>query len=85
MRKISIPWRRSLYPILLLLILSPALALSATEQLNHAPDCANAAASPSSLWPANHKFTEIGITGTTDPDNDPLHIAVQCIYQDEEL
>ncbi len=49
------------------------------------PNCSNAKALPSALWPPNHKFKKIKITGVTDPDNEPLDILVESIYQDEPV
>ncbi|MHB1351665.1 MAG: putative Ig domain-containing protein, partial [Desulfobulbaceae bacterium] len=72
-----------LLTVLLFLSLIPGAALA--QELNLAPDCGNASASPSSLWPVNHKFVDIDILGVTDPDSDPFSVEVQCILQDEEL
>ena len=47
------------------------------------PVCTAAVASPSSLWPPNHKFVAIAINGVTDPDRDPVTITVTQIWQDE--
>jgi hypothetical protein len=73
----------SLVALLLLGCFQPGRIIAA--ELNLAPDCSNAIASSSTLWPVNHKLTDISINGVTDPDGDPLTIAVQCILQDEEL
>jgi len=71
--------------VVLLFISSLLPGLSPAAELNLAPDCSNASASPLSLWPVNHKFVDIDINGVVDPDNDPLGISIQCILQDEEL
>lgn len=73
----------SLVVLLFLACFQPGLIIAA--ELNLAPACSSASASPVTLWPVNHKFTGITITGVTDPDGDPLSIAIQCILQDEEL
>ncbi|PKB64150.1 MAG: hypothetical protein BZY80_03705 [SAR202 cluster bacterium Io17-Chloro-G2] len=52
---------------------------------NNPPDCSKAAPSVSSLWPPNHKFKPVNITGVTDPDEDPITINVDSIMQDEPV
>lgn len=52
---------------------------------NVAPDCAAAFASPATLWPANGRLVPITISGVTDPDGDPLTLAVTGVRQDEAL
>jgi hypothetical protein len=37
------------------------------------------------LWPPNHKFVQIHITGITDADDDPVSVTVNRITQDEPL
>lgn len=49
------------------------------------PDCSNAQPSLDFLWPPNHKFVNIDILGVTDPDGDPISIAIDSIFQDEPL
>lgn len=58
---------------------------TSTSNLNAAPDCSKAVASPKSLWPVNHKFQKINFLGVTDPNGDPLDLRVKCIFQDEPL
>jgi VCBS repeat-containing protein len=54
------------------------------KPVNDEPDCSAAAANPSSIWPPNHKFVTIGITGLTDPDGGKVSVKkVTSIYQDE--
>lgn len=53
--------------------------------VNCSPDCSNAAPSIATLWPVNHKFVPITITGVTDPDGDPVTITIDSIYQDEPV
>jgi cysteine-rich repeat protein len=50
---------------------------------NTPPDCMGAAASLGSLWPPNHKYVSIGIEGVSDPDGDPVSVAITSIFQDE--
>jgi hypothetical protein len=52
---------------------------------NQPPDCSNAFADPGMLWPPNHKFADIAITGVTDPDGDAVTLEVTRISQDEPL
>jgi len=59
---------------------------SATCQLeNQPPVCTSATASPSTLWPPNHKMVDIAITGVTDPDGNPVTITANSITQDEAV
>ncbi len=53
------------------------------EPNNVAPDVNNAYPSKECLWPPNGKFTEIKIEGVTDPNDDPVQIAVVSITSDE--
>ncbi len=52
---------------------------------NQPPDCSDASASPSSLWPPNHQFVPVQVIGVTDPDGDPVTITVNSIFQDEPV
>ncbi len=49
------------------------------------PSCANAVASPSLLWPANHKFVSIQISGIVNPAPGAVTISVTSIFQDEPV
>jgi hypothetical protein len=53
--------------------------------LNHAPDCAAAAASPARLWPPNNKFVPVALGGITDAEGDALTLTVTDIRQDEPV
>lgn len=53
--------------------------------INQPPDCSAAAASPSTIWPPNHKMVPIAITGVTDPDGDEVTIAATSVRQDEAV
>lgn len=48
-------------------------------------DCSNAFASPSKLWPPNHKFKKIHIQGISHLSGVPFTTTVDAIYQDEPL
>jgi hypothetical protein len=52
---------------------------------NRPPDCSKAKANPDTLWPPNHKFRTISITGITDPDGDKINIQATSIRQDEPV
>ncbi len=52
---------------------------------NRPPDCSKAKANPDTLWPPNHKFRAISITGITDPDGDNINIQATSIRQDEPV
>ncbi|MCA9875940.1 MAG: ExeM/NucH family extracellular endonuclease, partial [Anaerolineales bacterium] len=54
-------------------------------ELNGPPVCSAAAASQTTLWPANHQMTAVTILGVTDPDGDPVTISIDAIYQDEPV
>jgi hypothetical protein len=55
------------------------------EETNSAPDCSNAIASISELWPPNHKMHAIEVLNVTDPDGDPVFITITGITQDEPV
>lgn len=52
---------------------------------NRPPDCSGAAASLAQLWPPNHQFNDLSITGVTDPDGDPITTTITGIRQDEPV
>lgn len=52
---------------------------------NHDPDCSAATVSPSLLWPPRHQLVPVSIAGVTDPDGDPVTIAVTGVTQDEPV
>ena len=49
------------------------------------PDCANATASPNLLWPPNHEFVSIQISGIVNPTPGTVTITVTSIFQDEPV
>lgn len=53
--------------------------------VNCPPDCSNAEPSIATLWPPNHKFVPIAITGVTDPEGDLVTITIDSIFQDEPV
>ena len=52
---------------------------------NNPPDCSGVRAEPSVLWPPNHKLRPIRLVGATDPDGDPVTIAIDAVTQDEPV
>ena len=64
----------------------PATVTIHAQVPNEPPDCG----SPSSeldmvLWPPNHTFVVVAITGITDPDGDPLTVTITGVTQDEPV
>jgi hypothetical protein len=55
-----------------------------TVTINRPPDCKKLAANPPSLWPPNHKFVTVTVSGS-DPDGDPVTVTVTGVTQDEPL
>ena len=51
--------------------------------LNQAPDCSQAVATPGRLWPVDHAFVAIQLSGVTDADDHAVSISAKCIVQDE--
>ncbi|HEX7180397.1 MAG TPA: SBBP repeat-containing protein [Thermoanaerobaculia bacterium] len=52
---------------------------------NRPPDCSAAFASPARLWPPNGNLVPVSIRGVTNPDGDPVTLAVTAVRQDEPL
>jgi hypothetical protein len=55
------------------------------DWVNQPPDCANAAATPNTLWPPNHQMLAVAIEGVSDPDGDAVTTTVIGVTQDEPL
>ena len=63
--------------------LTPTVTPTATPT-NAPPDCSAAVAAPRRLWPPNHQFVDVSITGVTDPDGDGVAaLTITGITQDE--
>jgi hypothetical protein len=67
----------------LIAVLTPGLKMEAPA--NRPPDCRGAQASPGQLWPPNHRFRDVAITGVTDPDGDPVGVSVVGVWADEPV
>ena len=52
---------------------------------NRQPSCGAVSASAPTLWPPDHRFRAVGLSGATDPDGDPVAIAVTGVTQDEPV
>ena len=46
-------------------------------------DCSQASPSPAMLWPPNHKFVPVTISGVVDPESLPITTTITGIRQDE--
>jgi hypothetical protein len=51
---------------------------------NQPPDCSKVSAGPN-LWPPNHKFRKVTLSGLTDPDGDAVTLTITGVTQDEPL
>jgi dipeptidyl aminopeptidase/acylaminoacyl peptidase len=52
---------------------------------NRPPDCSSVEVSSNDLWPPNHKFRAVQLTGARDPDGDALAISITGVTQDEPV
>ncbi|MEX0817458.1 MAG: Calx-beta domain-containing protein [Gaiellales bacterium] len=55
------------------------------EPPNSAPDCSGVRPSTTRLWPPNHKFRLVFLSGASDPDDDGVLLAVTGVTQDEPV
>jgi hypothetical protein len=53
--------------------------------MNQPPDCSLATLDSTTAWPPNHTFREVQVLGVTDPDGDPVTVAIVGIDQDEAV
>jgi FtsP/CotA-like multicopper oxidase with cupredoxin domain len=53
--------------------------------VNSPPDCTPVVPTPNSLWPPNHDFQVVTLSGATDPDGDTVTLTVTGVTQDEPL
>jgi hypothetical protein len=49
------------------------------------PDCSAVTATPSTLWPPNHKLVLVKLSGATDPQGGDVTIEITGVTQDEPL
>jgi hypothetical protein len=52
---------------------------------NRPPDCSAAGPSVAELWPPNHAYRGVSVTGVTDPDADPISVTITGVQQDEPV
>lgn len=50
---------------------------------NRSPVCTSVAPNSLRLWPPNHRFSPVSLKGASDPDGDPVAIAITGVTQDE--
>ena len=53
--------------------------------VNEPPDCSGVKPDVRTLWPPNHKYRLITLSGATDPDGDPVTLTITGVTQDEPL
>lgn len=53
--------------------------------VNTPPDCSSVTSNIDSIWPPNHKFVEITLSGATDPDGDDVTLVITSVSQDEPI
>jgi len=61
------------------------IRLTVVPESNQSPECGNAMAEPREVWPPNHEFVPVNVTGVSDPDGDPVTVTVTRVTQDEPL
>ena len=64
---------------------STKIVVSLQKLANAAPVCSAVHATPVRLWPANHKFVLIKLSGATDRDGDTLTYSITGVTQDEPV
>ncbi len=53
--------------------------------VNEPPDCTTVTASPTTLWPPNHKLVLVTVGGATDPEGGDVTLTITGVTQDEPL
>jgi hypothetical protein len=54
--------------------------------VNRPPDCSRVKVSPARLWPPNHRFVKVTVSGAVDPDaGDSVTLVIDAITQDEPV
>jgi hypothetical protein len=56
-----------------------------TGIVNRPPDCSGVRPDLRTLWPPNHKYRLITLSGATDPDGDTVTLTITGVTQDEPL
>jgi large repetitive protein len=59
--------------------------VTVSADANTAPSCANVKPSKTKLWPPQHQFVLVSLSGATDADGDPLTYAITKVTQDEKV
>lgn len=62
----------------------PAFTQTIVVDVNAPPDCSEVTVGRD-LWPPNHKYRLVTLTGATDPDGDTVTLTVDGVTQDEPL
>ena len=52
---------------------------------NLPPDCSSVSIDQTMLWPPNHTFRDVTASGGTDPEGEPVALAINSVTQDEPL
>lgn len=52
---------------------------------NRPPNCSKVTATPGEIWPPNHKFVTVSLSGATDPDGDKTTLKITGVTQDEAI
>ena len=60
-----------------------SVIITGQETDNVAPDCSGAYLSSDTLWPPEHKYVTVDISGVSDPDGDPVILSITGVTQDE--
>jgi len=56
------------------------------QPVNRPPDCSRVKVSPARLWPPNHRYVKVTVSGAVDPDaGDSVTLAIDAITQDEPV
>ncbi|MCG3208154.1 MAG: hypothetical protein FOGNACKC_01756 [Anaerolineae bacterium] len=53
------------------------------NSVNDAPVCGDVTPSVSTIWPPNHQWVPVTVSGVTDIEGDPISISISSIAQDE--
>ncbi len=59
------------------------MSLITVTPVNDAPVCSAVTPSVSVLWPPNHQFEPVTVSGVTDIEGNAITISVSSIFQDE--